>query len=338
MDASFARIHEPGPTRRGRARAVPVTRLAIIAVLAMTLAGCATLPPPTAEIDAAQVAVTAAAAADADQYAAQDLDVARDALGRAQAAMAAGDDDEARKLATAAAAAADLARARSRAATAESALVERLSAIEALGARLGVRTGADAVVLPAPPPPGMADSAGGLAQRLALLDADADLRGHAEYERLRARQALDALLAARRADRDDARLVANLRMQAAELAARAEAMRAQATTLALEHGELMVQASRREAEEARREAARLRLEAQVRAEEAARLRDAAATATAAREAAEEVIQDVAGDQASRLRQARAREAELARQEAELLRQAAEAEAAADAAEEAADPA
>ena len=49
----------------------------------------------------------------------------------------------------------------------------------------------------------------------------------------RARQALDALLAADRDDRDDARLVANLRMQAAELAARAEAMRALATTLAM---------------------------------------------------------------------------------------------------------
>lgn len=335
MDASFARIHPARPIARARY----VTQFAVACLLCGVLAACATLPPPTAEIDAARAAVAAAVSADADQYAARDLDIARDALSRAQAAMAAGEDDQARKLATASAAAADLARARSRAATAESTLLERLGAIEALGARLGVPTGveAEAAGVPPLPPSGADDSAGALATRLALLDATVALQGHAEYERLRARQALDALLAASRDDRDDARLVANLRVLAAELAARAGAMQAQATALALQHSELMVQASRREAEQARQEAARLRLEAQVRAEEAARLRAAAAEATAAREAAEEVIEDVAGDQADRLRAARAREAELARQEAELLRQAAEAEAAADAAEDAADP-
>ena len=46
-----------------------------------------------------------------------------------------------------------------------------------------------------------------------------------------------------------------------------------------------------------------------------------------------MIQDVAGEQADRLRAARERQAELARQEAELLRQAEAAEAAADDAED-----
>ena len=322
MDASFARF----------------PRSLLIVLLVTMLGGCATLPPPTAEIDAALAAVVAAEAADADQHAAREIDMARDALVRAQAAMSAGEDDEARKLAHAAAATADLARARSRASAAESLLVERLAAIADLGARLGLDTGAGiSAPLPALPPAGEADSAGGLAQRLALLDADPRLQIHAAYERLRARQALDALLAADRGDRDDARYVANIRVQAAETAARGEAMQAEAVALELEHSQLMVEASRREAEEARQEAARLRLEAQVRAEEAARLREAAAAATAARVAAEEVIEDVAGDQAERLRGAREREAELARQEAELLRQAAEAEAAAEAAEDEADP-
>ncbi|HEU4813036.1 MAG TPA: DUF4398 domain-containing protein [Xanthomonadaceae bacterium] len=334
MDASFARF----PRNRHVMRLVAAPMPYFVLLVTM-LAGCATLPPPTAEIDAALAAVVAAEAADADQHAAREIDLARDALVRAQAAMSAGEDDEARKLAHAAAATADLARALSRASAAESLLAERLAAIADLSARLGLDGGAGvSAPLPALPPMGDADSAGGLAQRLALLDADPRLQGHAAYERLRARQALDALLAADRGDRDDARYVANVRVQAAEIAARGEAMRAEAMALELEHSQLMVEASRREAEEARQEAARLRLEAQVRAEEAARLRAAAAEATAARIAAEEVILEVGGDQADRLREARELEAELARQEAELLRQAAEAEAAAEAAEEEADPA
>ena len=330
MDASFARFRKPARLPRAWkwARGTAITVLA-----ALALAGCATLPPPTAEVDAAQAAVSAATAADADQYASRDIGLARDALGRAQSALVAGDDDEARKLAVAAAAMADLARARSRAAIAESALAERIDAIAELSARLGTVAGADVPMVPPPPAGGVEASAGGLAQRLALLDADVALQGHADYERLRARQALDQLLAADRGDRDDARLVANLRVQAAELAARAGAMQAHATALDLEYGQLMVEASRREAERARQEAARLRVEAQVRAEEAARLREAAAAETAAREAAEAVIQDVAGEQADRLRAARERQAELARQEAELLRQAEAAEAAADDAED-----
>ncbi|MBZ0086648.1 MAG: hypothetical protein K8F33_00885, partial [Thermomonas sp.] len=49
---------------------------ALLAIGALTLAGCATLPPPTAELEAARQAVAGAAAADADQYAPQVLDAA----------------------------------------------------------------------------------------------------------------------------------------------------------------------------------------------------------------------------------------------------------------------
>lgn len=120
-------------------------------LLGTVLSGCATLPPPTAEMEAAQAAVAAASAADAEQYAPDDLALARDALGRAQASMSNGDDDAARKLAAIASAAGDLARARSRAVVAESNLAQRVAAIAELGASLGVGTDAEAVVIPALP-------------------------------------------------------------------------------------------------------------------------------------------------------------------------------------------
>lgn len=69
----------------------------------LLISGCASLPPPTAELDAAQQAVNRADAADADQYAADTLANARTGLQRAQAAMARGRDDEARDAAVTAA-------------------------------------------------------------------------------------------------------------------------------------------------------------------------------------------------------------------------------------------
>src|SRR5688500_16461369 len=170
MDASFARF--PRDLQSLRAAAAALRPLVLLTVRLVTmLAGCATLPPPTAEIDAALAAVVAAEAADADQHAAREIDLARDALVRAQAAMSAGEDDEARKLAHAAAATADLARALSRASAAESLLAQRLAAIAELGARLGLDAGTGvSAPLPALPPTGAVDSAGGLVQRLALLD------------------------------------------------------------------------------------------------------------------------------------------------------------------------
>lgn len=109
---------------------------ALGAVLALT--ACASLPPPTAELAAAQAAVTRAANADADQYAADDLARARRALEQAQAAMANRRQDDARALALQAAASADLANARSRAAVAETELAQKRAEVTRLKQRLGM--------------------------------------------------------------------------------------------------------------------------------------------------------------------------------------------------------
>jgi len=110
--------------------------LLLAIVLASTVAGCASLPPPTGELATAQQAVTRADGADGDQYAAQELAAARAELAQAQAAMAAGRDDEARRLALMAAADADLAHARSRDALTNSELVRRRAEIAELRRRL----------------------------------------------------------------------------------------------------------------------------------------------------------------------------------------------------------
>lgn len=160
-----------------------------------------------------------------------------------------------------------------------------------------------------------------LAQRLHAIDTDPARSGFANYERLQARQAVDALRTARSSDRSTALQVADWRVETAEIAVRTEANRREVDRLERERSDLMVEASRQEAVRARAEAERLRIEAQIQAEEAARLRLTADAEFSARQEAEGVLEGVASDQAARLRAARAREAELARREAELLRSA-----------------
>lgn len=109
--------------------------LACIA-FAFALVACASLPPPTSELAAAQQAVVRADGADADQYAAQEIALARNALAQAQAAMAEGREDEARRLALVAAADADLAYARSREALATAELSQREAEVAQLRRRL----------------------------------------------------------------------------------------------------------------------------------------------------------------------------------------------------------
>lgn len=105
-------------------------------VLVCALTACASLPPPTAELNDAQASVVRATGADADQYAAQEIATARDALSRAQAAMAEGREDDARRLALAADAEADLAFALSREALAGIELDQRRAEVEQLEQRL----------------------------------------------------------------------------------------------------------------------------------------------------------------------------------------------------------
>lgn len=120
MTASFAQIRLP----------------LLAAVLASGLAGCASTPPPTGELSAAQQAVLRAADADADQYAPQDLNAARTALSAAQAALSQGKDEDARRMALAAAAEADLAYAHSRETLTQAELNQRRAEIAELRNRL----------------------------------------------------------------------------------------------------------------------------------------------------------------------------------------------------------
>lgn len=157
-----------------------------------------------------------------------------------------------------------------------------------------------------------------LSQRLQEIDSDLRLAGMASYERLQARQAVDRLVAARSKERGNALYVAERRVETAEIAARNEAGRREVDRLDRERSDLLVEASRRDAEQARQEAERLRVQAQIQAEEGERLRQAAEQEASARQQAEIVLDDVAGDQAAKLRAARQRQAELARREAELM--------------------
>lgn len=164
-----------------------------------------------------------------------------------------------------------------------------------------------------------------LAQRLRAIEVDPTRNTFAAYERLQARQALDALAAARGKQRADALQVAQWRVETAELAAGTEATRRELDLLDRERSELLVEASRQDAARARQESERLRVQAQIQAEETARLRMAAEQEALMRQEAEIVLDDVAGDQAAKLRAARQREAELARRERELLRDTAPAD-------------
>lgn len=161
-------------------------------------------------------------------------------------------------------------------------------------------------------------SAPTLQQRLDRLEADPELATRGAYERLQARQALEALDAASSRNREAARYVAERRVSIAELAARNQTLQDELVELDARRSALLVEASRRDAEQARAEAERLRIQAQIQAEEAARLRQQTEAGEAAMADVENALQGVAGVEAARLEAARKREAELARQEAELM--------------------
>jgi outer membrane protein OmpA-like peptidoglycan-associated protein len=157
-----------------------------------------------------------------------------------------------------------------------------------------------------------------LSQRLTTLDADPQLNTFAAYERLQARQAVNALAEASRRDQPAALYVAERRVGAAESSARAQAMQREIDRLERERSELLVEASRQDAARARAEAERLRLQAQMQAEEAERLRLQSEADAVAMQDVETALKGVAGAQAARLNAAREREAKLAREEAELV--------------------
>jgi multidrug resistance efflux pump len=102
-----------------------IHRTATAASLLVVLSGCASLPPPTAEIAAADAAVNVASTTDGQRYAADELVAAHNDLAAAQAAMAKDDYDRARLLVAAALADADLARAKGRALAAQAAVAAK---------------------------------------------------------------------------------------------------------------------------------------------------------------------------------------------------------------------
>lgn len=283
------------------------------AVLVSALAGCASLPAPTGELAAAQQAVAQAVAADAAQYDASDLDTAQAALSQAQAAMSAGREEDARRLALDAAASGDLARARSRAAAAAARRAQRLREVAELQGKLKVDPDAPHALPDAP-----AEATGNYAARLQALAADPRLSGFAALERLQAQQAVDAAAAAHNRQRPDAEALAERRVRTAELSAYAQAVERDSDRLEAAFRELQLESSRRDAASARAEAEQLRMEAQLRAEEAERLRQQSATDAAARQQAEQALQGATSQQAARAGAARQSELALARQEAELV--------------------
>jgi len=306
----------------------------LLLACAFTLSGCATLPPPTNEIEAAQQAVTRASGADADQYAGAGVAQARNELAQAQAAMASGRDDDARMLAVAAAADADLAFATSTAATTRADFAQHAEEIASLQQRLQMSAETPpqmALDIEAPPAaapvPGAEGAQAVMAARLRALESDPRLNNFAAYERLLAHQAVDALAAARGRSRDNAATIADRRVSIAELGARTQATRQQIDGMERQRSELMVEASRQDAERARQEAEQLRVQAQVQAEEAQRLREQADAEAAARQQAEDVIIDVGATEAAKLKAARDKEAALAKQEADLMAASATPEAA-----------
>jgi outer membrane protein OmpA-like peptidoglycan-associated protein len=155
-----------------------------------------------------------------------------------------------------------------------------------------------------------------LAAEIARLDADPSLVDLAGLERLKARQALVRLQAAKSRQREAALYVAERWVEAAVDAANAELLELQAVQLDHERDQIMIEANRRAAERARREADLLRLQTLAREEEAQRQAEADRLATE-QSAAQAEAATAEAAQANRLAEARAREVELARKEAEL---------------------
>jgi outer membrane protein OmpA-like peptidoglycan-associated protein len=153
---------------------------------------------------------------------------------------------------------------------------------------------------------------------LRALDDDPSLGPLASGDRIRARQAIEALALASGRDRDEASFAAERRLDIARAAAEAELSERQLVQLERERDGILLDATRRDAEMARLESEKLRLQSLARAEEAQRAQETAATAIALSEQS-----SAEAEQARRVAQAQSEEAALARQEAELATAAAD---------------
>lgn len=87
----------------------PFFSMALLLPIALA---CATVPPPTDAVNAARIAITEATQADAEPHARLEMHLAREHLAQAEAAMKAGENEQARELAEKALAEATLAEAK----------------------------------------------------------------------------------------------------------------------------------------------------------------------------------------------------------------------------------
>ena len=114
---------------------------AAAAVAVILAAGCATTPPPVDRIAVARAAVADAESAGAPNYDAIDIKNARDKLDTASLALAAHDNDKARRYADEAEADANLAATRARSLKAERAVAEVRASLRALREEISSRSG-----------------------------------------------------------------------------------------------------------------------------------------------------------------------------------------------------
>ena len=160
------------------------------------------------------------------------------------------------------------------------------------------------------------ESVAQLSLALDALDLESRDGNAAALERLQARQAIERLQIARTRDQPAALDEAQVLLRTAEYSVKASQLREQLVQLDREHDAIMVEASRRDAALARKETERLRLQALAREEEqlqGVELESSGAPAV-------EQAASATGEQARRVAEAKAKEAELARLEEELSAQ------------------
>lgn len=151
-----------------------------------------------------------------------------------------------------------------------------------------------------------------LRNELRALASDPGLGDLAEAERIRAEQAIAALAAAGRREREALAYVAERRVDIARSAAEVQFQQRQLDQLEREKDRIVLQATQRDAELARLEAEKLRLQNLARQEETLRAQQNEASAIALSE-----LSSAEAEQARRVAAAQQAEASLARQEADL---------------------
>jgi len=164
----------------------------------------------------------------------------------------------------------------------------------------------------------VAESVAQLTQEMDGLDREARDGNAAALERLQARQAIERLQAARARDQQAALEEAQVLLKTAEYSVKASQLKDQLVQLDRERDAIMVEAARRDAALARRETERLRLQVLAREEEQSQGIEPESGAMPAEQQA--AAASATGEQARRVAEAKAKEAELARLEEELSAQ------------------